>query len=380
MSVGKFVSEAWHHIQGELFPFLAEEVGPLGETHRRFVSVLDLAPVEGHVRYDHRGVGHPPADRNALARALPAKAVWDLPTTAALIDRLRYDPTLRRLCGWCRVSEIPSASTFSRAFAWFAETRLPERVHGALVRAAYEGSVVGHISRDSTAIVGRERPAPKPKPARTPKRRRGRPRRGEEAVRQPTRLERQLKGGMSTERMVAELPKACDVGTKRNAKGYKESWRGYKMHIDAADGDVPVSCVLTSASLHDSQAAIPLARMTAERVDHCYELMDAAYDSREIGAHARMAGRVAIIDANPRRDAGLRERLATEARAQRRAGHVRHDRVRHRQRSSVERVNSALKDSYGGRHVRVRGNLKVACHLMFGVLALTVHQLMRLTI
>jgi len=46
----------------------------------------------------------------------------------------------------------------------------------------------------------------------------------------------------------------------------------------------------------------------------------------------------------------------------------------------VERVNSALKDSYGGRHVRVRGHLKVACHLMFGVLALTVHRLMRLTI
>ena len=205
-------------------------------------------------------------------------------------------------------------------------------MHGALVRAAYDGSVVGHISRDSTAIVGRERPAPKPVPERTPKRRRGRPRKGEEAVRQPTRLERQLEGGMSTERMVAELPKARDVGAKRNAKGYKENWRGYRLHIDAADGDIPVSCILTSASLHDSQAAIPLARMTGERLDHRYGLMDAACDSREIGAHARMAGRVAVIDANPRRDAALKARLAGEALAQRRAGHVRHDRVRHRRR------------------------------------------------
>ena len=205
-------------------------------------------------------------------------------------------------------------------------------MRGALVRAAYDGSVVGHISRDSTAIVGRERPAPKPKPERKPKRKPGRPGKGEEAVRQPTRLERQLGGGLSTGEMVAELPKARDVGAKRNAKGYKESWRGYRLHIDAADGDVPVSCVLTSASLHDSQAAIPLARMTAERVDHRYELMDAVCDSREIGAHARMAGRVAIIDANPRRDAALKARLAVEALAQRRAGHVRHDRVRHRQR------------------------------------------------
>ena len=83
---------------------------------------------------------------------------------------------------------------------------------------------------------------------------------------------------------------------------------------------------------------------------------------------------------NPRRDAALRARLATEARAQRRAGYVRHDRVRHGQRSRVERVNSALKDSYGGRHVGVRGHAKVACHLFFGVLALTVDQLMRLTV
>jgi len=46
----------------------------------------------------------------------------------------------------------------------------------------------------------------------------------------------------------------------------------------------------------------------------------------------------------------------------------------------VERVNSALRDSYGGRHVRVRGHAKVACHLFFGVLALTVQQLMRLIV
>ncbi len=72
---------------------------------------------------------------------------------------------------------------------------------------------------------------------------------------------------------------------------------GSGTHIDAADGDIPVSRIPAPTSLHDSQAAIPLARMTAERVDHCYELMDADCDSRETGAHARMAGRVATIDA-----------------------------------------------------------------------------------
>jgi len=43
MSAGEFVLEARQRFLGELFPFPAGEVGPLGETHRRFVTVLDLA-------------------------------------------------------------------------------------------------------------------------------------------------------------------------------------------------------------------------------------------------------------------------------------------------------------------------------------------------
>src|ERR1035441_2874224 len=64
---------------------------------------------------------------------------------------------------------------------------------------------------------------------------------------------------MTLAAMLADLPMGCAVGTKRNAKGYKTSWIGYKLHIDTADGDIPVSCLLTSASVHDSQVALPLA-------------------------------------------------------------------------------------------------------------------------
>ncbi len=341
MSLRSSISDAWQRFQGELLPSLAGEVGPLGVRHTKSVAVLDMVEVERHVHYSHRGVGNPPADRRALARAFVAKAVRDMPTTVVPVDRLLHDPTLRRPVGWSRVSEVPSESTFSRALPWFAETRLPERMHEAPGRADCSGSVVGHISRDPPAIVGRERPAPKPKPEEKPKRKRGRPKKGEDRPRERTRLERRPPDGMTAAEMADGLPKACDTGTKRNAKGYKESWRGYKLHIDAADGDVPISCILTSASLHDSQAAIPLSRMTALRVDHCHQLMDAACDSPGIGFHACLTGRVAITDTNPRRDAALEERLGKEALAQRKAGHIRHDRVRHRQRSSGGRVNSA---------------------------------------
>ena len=51
----------------------------------------------------------------------------------------------------------------------------------------------------------------------------------------------------------------------------------------------------------DSQAAIPLATMTAGRVVNLYDLMDAAYDAREIHAISERLGHVPIIDIMGRR-------------------------------------------------------------------------------
>ena len=247
-------------------------------------------------------------------------------------------------------------------------------MHKALVEEALGDTLIGHVSRDSTAIEGREKPEPK-LAAEAPKRKRGRPRKGEEKPRQPGRLERQV-NGMDLDEMLDDLPKACDRGAKKNAKGFIEAWSGYKLHLDTADCGVPLSAILTSASVHDSQVAIPLAMMTAERVTNFYDLMDAAYDAREIHQMSERLGHVPIIDVNPRRDKNLKKER--EARARRAAGHVDPGSVRFRIRSGVERTNARLKDEFGGRHVRVRGPSKVACHLMFGILALTADQLIRL--
>ena len=78
---------------------------------------------------------------------------------------------------------------------------------------------------------------------------------------------------------LAELPTACDVGTKTNSKGHNHHWVGYKFHVAVGDGGVPLAAVTTSASVHDSQVAIPLMKTTAQRVDSWYALMDSAYDS-----------------------------------------------------------------------------------------------------
>ena len=103
--------------------------------------------------------------------------------------------------------------------------------------------------------------------------------------------------------------------------------------------------------------------------------MDSAYDAKQIREHSAEMGQVPIIDVNPRREGAEHRR---ENKAQREANFVPPERVRYRESSNVERVFGRLKDEFGGRHVRVRGHQKVTCHLMFGVLALTLDQLLRL--
>jgi hypothetical protein len=377
------LSRTWSHIQGALFPWLTEELGPLTETHKRVVTALEVAGVESFVRVWPGLPGRPPCDRAALARAFVAKAVIGLPTTAMLIDRLTVDKPLRRLCGWEHRGELPSETTFSRAFAEFARSALPCRVHEALIKQAYKDRLVGHISRDATAIEAREKPVKSAPPAAStparPKRKRGRPRKGEVVeTKEPRRLERQA--SMSLAAMLADLPKHCAVGTKRNAKGHTTSWIGYKLHLDVADGDIPISAIVTSASLHDSQAAIPLATMTASRVINLYDVMDSAYDAPEIKAKSLGLGHVPIIEAHPRSVPGGKEAIAAEALARRTAGYALAEEVRYNERSAAERINGALKDDFGARYVRVRGHAKVFCHLMFGILALTIDHLMRLVI
>ena len=312
----------------------------------------------------------------------PGQLHYDLPTTRGLRDRLDTDVVLRRICGWERKFEVPSESVFSRAFAEFSDTQLPQRVHEALIGNTHrDDRLVGHLSRDSTAnpnsaIEAREKPAAKEKAPPPPKRKRGRPKKGEERPKVLTRLDRQA--AMTLPAMLDDLPTDCDVGTKKDSKGYKDTWVGYKLHLDVADGQIPISCLLTSASLHDSQAAIPLATLSAERTTNLYDLMDAAYDAEPIRQHSRSLGHVPLIDTNPRRDKTLAEELRTEARRRKNLGFQLAEQVRYNERTAGERVNGRLKDEFGGRHVRVRGAAKVMCHCMFGVLALTADQLVRL--
>lgn len=297
------VAQIWGRIQGQLFGRLEQSLDTkLTAKQRRLVAILEMVRIEEHVPSCLvKRMGRPLLDRRAMARAFVVKAFYNLPHTKLLVELLRTQPTLLAICGWRDLSELPDESTFSRAFAQFATNKLCDRVHAALVQEHVSEHLVGHISRDATAIEAREKPAKKAAKPAKPKRRRGRPKQGEvidKSPEPPKRLPRQL--DQDPREALTELPTACDVGTKRNAKGHTSSWIGYKLHLDVSDAGLPITAVTTSASLHDSQAAIPMEKLTAQRVTSLYALMDAAYDAQLIKQCCQALGHVPIIDRNRR--------------------------------------------------------------------------------
>ena len=376
----------WNHIQASLFPWLREEVDPLTEALGQLVTTLDVIGLEAFVPEPPRGAGRPPEDRRALARAFVAKAVLGIPTTKALIERLAVDKPLRHILGWERRSQVPSEATFSRAFAEFAQGDLPDKMHAALIERSLGGRIVGVIARDATEIEAREKPAvkeandkkddPPPPDGAQPPRKRGRPRKDE-----------------ATAEARADAPGAANLAERQpNARRTAHSLR---------------------CRLQEEQ----------QRLQRDLDRIQAAYRRRlrpdprllraDLGLRSRQSGRHSLDDHDRR--AGLLS-LRSDGRRLRRRRHSRQERgarpsTDHRSqlsrrhetkaewakevermkfinipdpddviydfRTMVERVNARLKDEFGARFLRVRGAIKVKCHLMFGIVALTADQILR---
>jgi len=376
-------------VQEDLFPYLQTcFTDPMTAKQKQLITILEIVQVENYVKTPElQWLGRKLAERYPIARAFVAKAVYKFPTTRALMEGLNTMPNLRSICGFSgsgfktvktkrkeggkwiverkQESTLPSEATFSRAFAEFAKSELGDRVFNALVSLHLSDQLIGHVSRDSTAIKGNEKPVKMKKEeqpeAREPKKK-GRPKKGEVRKKEEKRLDRQVRQTASM--AIGELPTACNVGSKKNAQGYKETWIGYKLHVDTNDNGLPISVVLTSASLHDSQVAIPMMKMTSEKVTYLYDLMDAAYDAKQIHQMSRTLGHIPIIDPNRRRGQPI---PLAPAQAK-----------RYNERTVAERTNSRLKCDFGGETVMVRGARKVKLHLMFGIIALFADQLMKM--
>ena len=372
------ISDYLNNLQQTLFPFLEEHLEtPFSEKLQKLIAILDMIEIERFV-FDHRGYkGRPPKYRTTVARAFIAKAVYNIPDTKSLIDRLKSDKNLRKICGFDTIFSVPGESSFSRAFQSFADSNLPQKTHEALITNLYKDEIVGHVSKDSTPIEAREKPIKNIKIDKENKTEEKPKKRAAKGCAKLTRIEKQASGVMSLDEMIKDLPTVCNIGRKTNESGHMHTWIGYKLHFAIDDNSIPLAAMISSASMHDSQAAIPLAIITSKRVFSLYDLMDSGYYADAIFEHSQSLGHVPIIDFAAK-GVAQKEEKEREKLTRKTLSFESPETIRYKIRSSIERTNSRLKDEFGGWSVRVKGAIKVFAHLMYGVLAQTADQLMKL--
>ena len=350
---GRNFLRLWREVAQGTFPFMREEVGELDEKARLFVMICEaIVKPEAFDYAKWKGLGRPPTCRMSVFKAFLFKALHDIPTTKELVSRLRLEPQSRRLCGWGSAGDIPSEAQFSVVNAEFSDRGFTEIWFDDFVRTFVDGEPCGTVSYDS---------APVPVRAKASNAKRRLEELDPDQPEPQNRLEWQA--GQDADSALEELPRDCDWGAKRDAHGKPKHWKGGKIHAAVTRDGIPVAVAYTSASLHDSQAMIPLVKKASERVKHGFDLADAAYDAKAIREACVEEGNVPVIDTNSR---GGAKRRMTDT-----------EREVYKDRGSDERFFSHLIDAHGGRHVRVRTPPKVLQHLMYGILVVAVEQTMR---
>jgi len=377
------LSKMWtkiKNIENSLFPELKEKLGVLSSKEQKLIKILDFAQIENNITVVK--ITNTPKDREEMARAFIAKSVYNMQTTRDLIDRLKIDRTLRVLCGWRYANKVPSEAKFSRVFVELSELRIAEKTHEKFIEEYLSDTLFMYNASDATAMPLREKPVKKPKEEPKVKRKRGRPKKGEKAEpKEPTILEQQ-KEMSETQKMLSLLSTECNKGVKKNAKGFKEAWIGGKLHISAVDGDIPVTAIYTSASVHDSSVALPLIKETSRKVNYLFDLLDAGYDADTIREYSKLHNHRPIIDINPKNSKILKAKIALIKEEKEKfkffnlplSSDIHH----YNQRSMVERVNAYVKDNFGCNTIYYKGATKVASVLQFAILSVCIHQSLKL--
>ena len=351
--------------------------------------------------------------------------VWHIQTTDMLRERLVADKFLRSICGFDhRKDELPSLSTFSRAFAELSKLNIGDKVHELLIIEHCSTDLYEHTSIDASAIAVAEKAvATKKQPSREEiklakaalkeltkqekivqketrkqakaflKMKRTQEITNEQAacatehiVPQPSvpeavivnaakataTLNRRVEKYTAKEQLkhtnseiLARLPVVCNYGSKNDSNGNQCTWKGYKLHLAVNDYNVPVAAMVTSASVHDSLCAISLIRTTEQRIDNLYYLMDKGYDSAAIRTETAIHGKVALIDFNHRGDVNDTRKFDSN------------EQRHYNNRAFSESCFSNLKMQYLPNYILYRGISKVKCMLNLALSVITATQIIK---
>jgi len=319
--------------------------------------LLMLGSIEEHAPKLYRpyaGTGRIPYQYLPFLRGRFAKSYFQIETTTKLIERVKADPLLRLICGF---KKVPGRSSFSRAFEYLSSLVKLDQILGEFAKKEFKDKVVYHSNRDSAAVNAREKAIRKKKQKNEKQqKKRGRPPKTEvKQEKQPTEMEKQITA--SAEESLEALDKNCAFGCKKNSQGNVTFWKGYKLHLDVSDSGFPITACVTGANVHDSMVAIPMEKITEQRVTFCYSLMDPAYDAKTIREFILSRGRIPIIDPKKRRN---KDHVPLDPAKQ----------ERYKIRSAVERAFSHLKDNLIPKAIYVKGYKKVSFVLLSAVLCL----------
>ena len=370
------------NLENTLFPELQESlrIEEFSTKEAKLIRVLDFAEIEKFITIT--SLTNTPKYREQIARAFIAKSVYNFQTTRDLIDRLHIDRTLRIICGWRYIKNIPSEATFSRAFDEISTLQIAQKTHERFVQEYLGEKTFFYNATDATKIPLREKAVKKDKKEPKIKHKVGRPKKGE--IREPIKpkILEQQKDMQTVDEMLSFVSTDCGVGIKQNSKGNREVWIGGKLHISVVDGDIPITAFYSGANVHDSSVALPLMKETSKRVNYLYDLQDAGYDADIIREFSNRLGHRPIIDINPKNSKELKAKIELMEHENKTFKylnqHLSCDEKHYNQRSMVERVNKLLKDDFGCNTIYYQGAKKVASVLAFGILSICIHQSLKL--
>ena len=300
--------------------FDMQELFEMAPTHRfnAIFSTLELGPL---LRiFDKKTRRGAPRELNygAMIYSLIARVVERIPTIKLLVKRLGQDPFFRFDCGFLLSDDVPSESSYSRMIAAISETDALAAIQDVLVaQAIQEGFITEEsLAIDATHFEARDKAIASPQKEKPAPKKRGRKSKSERDAwlaeqkaqeEAKTLYEKEMIHLLdeSADTLVREMPIAPKWGIKKNSDGKNTFWFGQKAHLAVStESQYIISGLMSSGSLNDGKAAIPLLKQIEKRMPGRFRagIMDKGYDYKPIYEQLRRMKLHAVIAYNPRQE------------------------------------------------------------------------------
>jgi len=297
------------------------------------LSKLNLDDIEKVVKeayHKEDGPGRPPRKPMGIFKALMVKRLQQIPSERELCRRLWKDDNLRELCDIEAEQNPYHPSQLSRFKKRVGARRLQRIMNKLLKELLKRGAINGEtVVLDATFVKAYSRRDP----------------------------HENSRGKSDPEARVG-----------RNGKTFE---LGYKLHVAVdAKSELPIAIIVASANDNEKKHAPALLGKALKASEGRVKLLvaDSQYSSRNLRDQASSQGVRAVIPFPTNQQRGQKGLLRVD-KYFRTHGPIYEKRV-YRLRSSIERVNSRLKDQLSLERHRVRGLGRITVHALLCMIAM----------